>query len=276
MRTESRPTSSTRLDGLVEPVDHVVLVPVERLQEQRHALACGVLAQLGEPGEQHLAVLRLRRVAVRTAAAGGRTCRTTRVSSRRLPPSSAMTESWDRICVIASARRSASNAPKKCSMSTHTVGMTTPAGAARRSSGSRFAQREVALAAQLDRVVAGGGGELPLRLQIGAGQELFLAGNGEHSVLRVVQHHLQRLGRALVEQLVRLRDALRHPDAVGDQRGRVDRARRRPGRGTCGSSGPGPSVRRAATADPPICEQTSSTRLWWNSSPSRSPTASPW
>jgi hypothetical protein len=53
------------------------------------------------------------------------------------PPISAITESWDLICSIASRRRSASNAPMKWDISTHTVGMTTPSAAALRSSGSR-------------------------------------------------------------------------------------------------------------------------------------------
>lgn len=48
-----------QVDGLLQPVDHVVLVPVERLQIEGDALGARVLAQLGEAGQQHLAVLLL-------------------------------------------------------------------------------------------------------------------------------------------------------------------------------------------------------------------------
>src|SRR5918993_2229491 len=57
------------------------------------------------------------------------------------PPMAAITDSWLFSWTSASARRSASKSPTKCSMSTHTVGIGPPAPAASRSSGSRAANR---------------------------------------------------------------------------------------------------------------------------------------
>ena len=97
-----------------------------------------------------------------------------------VPPISAITESCERSWATASRRRSASNAPMKCSMSTHTDGIGTPSRAAWRSSGSRSRNAKSPLAAQLDPVVAGARGEVPLRLEALAGEQLLLAGDLDH------------------------------------------------------------------------------------------------
>jgi hypothetical protein len=52
-----RPRRRRELGGLGDGVDHVVLVAVERLEQQEHAGRRGVATELCQPFEEHLAVL---------------------------------------------------------------------------------------------------------------------------------------------------------------------------------------------------------------------------
>ena len=88
------------------------------------------------------------------------------------------------------------------------------------------------------------------------------------------QHRLEQPGLAAIEPLEQ-RGRLGERRDMGDQRQQVERRLRAAARSRSPQARLGPAV-LASGATPEICEQTSSTRLWWNSSPSRSPGTSPW
>ena len=126
---------SRELEGLLQRVDHVVLVAVERLQHEHDALRGRRARRAPKPGQQQsrsssARARRLERGSRRENMPYDAGVPTTPTAERREHVS------CDFICAIASRRRSGSKAPKKCSISTQTEGIGTPSRNASRSSGA--------------------------------------------------------------------------------------------------------------------------------------------
>ena len=272
-RTDGSPTAGAERHRLVEPVDHVVLVPVEGFQEEGDPLGPGVLAQLAEGVEEHLPVAgrRARRLERRQPAGehapGGR---------RHRADAAQLGDHRELGAQVAHGVAGAG----RVEVADEVVhldadgGHDHPGGAGAAQLGQPAGERAVAAAAQLDALVAEGDGEGVLLDQVGARKQLLLA--GQRNGHREPQHHLEDVTVTAVEQ----RQGVGHRarvDDVAHQRQRVDAALGHQVHE--GVRDPVPVHRPAmpgARVGPETWAATSWMRLWWNSSPRPSPSACPW
>ena len=177
--TESRPTVADQFHGLLEAVDHVVLVPVEGFEVEAHALAPGVLAQFGEAFEQDGALL----VLAAGRFEGGQPAGEHAVRGGRLGSRAAQFADDGQLGLHLVDRVAAQVRVERPEEVQH-VDAHRGHDDAVLEGGAQFGEPalEVAvpLAAQFDRVVARGLGDVPLLLEGVAGQQLFLASGLEH------------------------------------------------------------------------------------------------
>ena len=173
-------------DDLVQPVDHVVLVPVQRLQGEPARPPAPRARRAGSA--PRAAPSGLRRL-VRGGANGGRR----RLNIPQLagvsipsPPISAITLSWVRIWAIASRRWPASKSPMKWSVSGRRS--SSPRRRGRRPAaraGAPRSDRRPWRAARCRRTRPAG--EVELGDEVVPGQQLLLAGELEHAALPSVR-----------------------------------------------------------------------------------------
>jgi hypothetical protein len=164
-----------QVDRLVQPVDHVVLVAVDRLDGQPHALGGGVGGQLDQRLQEHLAVL----VGLAGRGERGQAQAEHAPAGRGQDPVPAQLGDD---AELGAQLVDGVAAPVGVEVADEVVGVGADGGhdhpgpGGRPQLGQPGREPAVAPGPQLDATEPGPGGELPLLLEAAAGQQLLLAG----------------------------------------------------------------------------------------------------